>query len=530
MYYRRGGTTTAPQDAPPSENPRRRSSEPAGKGKRKRGGPLQQWLCRLFLGVVTVMVIVGGAAALWGPRQGTSLLGAPTDLVGAEKAAIASAPRTPLETVGALHKKDPRQRQPVELTVGGPHDGTTNHAAAVHSESYSQTTPTAPPLSSSSCGTNTTQHWRRIAVELARLPPKRLLAALDEKDPFGVRKFEAALIEQEIALGRTLTVPELQKLFPCPRNCLLTPHLDVASLPAPRAFREGRTWMLFQHLRKAGGTHFCSLAESNLPKKALPSYYCMPDYRWSNWSCAGCLHHWSNDELTNRMTVHRVAGNEWDNFAKRFLDLPEVVLATSFRKPLDRALSQFRFECVEGRGCKILNVTRWWERRKDLYNVYTTTFADAPALYGKLQATYLDPSDANEQADRRGELLGAAFDVVLQLHLVLCMEWLAYAGPHVSAVLGFHNTAKLTQRVRPHLSQRQRPDQPDTNALGAAGTARAGWDPKTYLSPQQFNVMSESLALDMILTDAARRIFLERVVCAEDGAAYTASSTANAER
>lgn len=35
------------------------------------------------------------------------------------------------------------------------------------------------------------------------------------------------------------------------------------------------------------GTNFCSLAEKNLPKKAQPHYYCMPDMGWSGNKNAG---------------------------------------------------------------------------------------------------------------------------------------------------------------------------------------------------------------------------------------------------
>jgi hypothetical protein len=60
---------------------------------------------------------------------------------------------------------------------------------------------------------------------------------------------------------------------------------------------------------------------------------------------------------------------------------------------------------------------------------------------------------------------------------------------------------------------RKRNDGQDINNLGAAGIAKASWDPQKYLSQSQFKIMSEDLALDEILNDAARRIFLERMVC-----------------
>lgn len=93
------------------------------------------------------------------------------------------------------------------------------------------------------------------------------------------------------------------------------------------------------------------------------------------------------------------------------------------------------------------------------------------------------------------------------------MEWLAYAPPLIRKVLGFKDVSAVTERVRPHISQHQRNDGQDRNKLGAAGIAKASWTPEEYLSPLEYKTMSEDLALDEILTDAARRMFLERLVC-----------------
>ena len=39
--------------------------------------------------------------------------------------------------------------------------------------------------------------------------------------------------------------------------------------------------IFYQHLRKAGGTSFCDLANKNIPRKEIPPYYCMPDNKGS---------------------------------------------------------------------------------------------------------------------------------------------------------------------------------------------------------------------------------------------------------
>lgn len=202
---------------------------------------------------------------------------------------------------------------------------------------------------------------------------------------------------------------------------------------------------------------------------------------------------------------YRILGNEWDHFAERFFELP-AIFATSFRRPLDRALSQFRFECIEDRGCKFKEIEPWWQRRKDLTNVYTWTFSAMPTR--KISA-----GTTMEDARKRQEAIGKALDTVARYNLVMVMEWLAYAPDHVKDILGFQDTSTMTERIRPHINQAKRDDGQDQNELGAAGIAKASWTPENYLSREQYKIMSEDLALDEILTDAARRMFLERIVC-----------------
>lgn len=72
--------------------------------------------------------------------------------------------------------------------------------------------------------------------------------------------------------------------FLCPTSPELRLTLpDKIDHSVPDKFRNGDegTWVLFQHLRKAGGTAFCDLSTKNLGKKAVPPYFCMPDNRGS---------------------------------------------------------------------------------------------------------------------------------------------------------------------------------------------------------------------------------------------------------
>jgi hypothetical protein len=341
--------------------------------------------------------------------------------------------------------------------------------------------------------------YREIAVQLAQNSPKEALVILRSTDPFGTRRVLEKMEEATADGTKDFTLSDLKRIFPCPAN-------DRISLPDQRnhaisqRFRgDPKTgFILFQHLRKAGGTNFCTLAEANLPKRMLPEYYCMPDYHWpqpenhqDGHKCAGCLQSYTNEQILNYMKHHKIAGNEWQSFQQRFFDLP-AVLTTSFRDPLARAISQFRFECIENRGCNLQDIGIWWKRRRDLYNVYTWTFSDVEGM------GTLSTSNQPEHVERRTRAMKIAMDTVARFHLVLSMEYLKLSGGMVRDVLGFQDTAVLETPVRPHNEERKRSD---------------SWKPRDYLNATMYELLSESLALDQILTDAAQRFFLERLVC-----------------
>ena len=131
--------------------------------------------------------------------------------------------------------------------------------------------------------------------------------------------------------------------FICPlddSNKLTYPDLINHNISvAFRAHMDG-TYILFQHLRKAGGTAFCDLAQSNLERKAVPSYFCMPDNRGSLATPP-----WNDGAyLSNHMKKYgfRIAANEWDVFLSEMHQWPGAVLATTFRHPIDRWYSQYR--------------------------------------------------------------------------------------------------------------------------------------------------------------------------------------------
>jgi hypothetical protein len=166
--------------------------------------------------------------------------------------------------------------------------------------------------------------------ETAKASPEVLHALLEETDPLGVR------------------IPS--ETFTCPReSAQLLDFPSIVNHEASRDFRDSKpgSWILYQHLRKAGGTGFCDLASSNMPRSAVPSYYCMPDNKGSLATPP-----WNDPTHTSKVMEEkgfRIAANEWDGFTADMAVWPGVVLATTIRHPVDRWFSQYRFEHLERR-------------------------------------------------------------------------------------------------------------------------------------------------------------------------------------
>lgn len=130
--------------------------------------------------------------------------------------------------------------------------------------------------------------------------PAQLLAVLDQDDPFGVH----------VSNVTSFTCPE-------PPQRLTIP--DKRNMGAIKSFKEGQdgSFIFFQHLRKAGGTAFCDLAERNM-KDHTPGYYCMPDERGSLATPP-----WNTKWLLKTMAGRKwkIAANEWDAFQRSKLGM-----------------------------------------------------------------------------------------------------------------------------------------------------------------------------------------------------------------
>jgi hypothetical protein len=128
-------------------------------------------------------------------------------------------------------------------------------------------------------------------------------------------------------------------------------------------------YIIFQHIRKAGGTSFCDLVKSNFPDEDVePPRLCKYRLTWKITmaklvTMRVCLGqgYWRGsllseiktfDEFYDYMAVknqYRVAMNEWDAFFDVFFSYAGAIFVTEFRDPLERWYSQYVFEHLEYR-------------------------------------------------------------------------------------------------------------------------------------------------------------------------------------
>jgi hypothetical protein len=274
--------------------------------------------------------------------------------------------------------------------------------------------------------------------ELGRKDPAALIVELSHGDPLHVN----------IADPHEFTCPDDKHS-----------RLDYPSLINEqnlKAFRDGveGSFIFYQHLRKAGGTGFCDLAQRNLKHGQVPSYYCMPDNRGSL-----ALAPWGDPKYLGDF-MHskgfRMAANEWDVFHADQADIPNVVLATTMRHPVDRWYSQYRFEHLEHRDGTDGSAPR--QTLREFYdaskgwtmgtNYYVKTFIGDP-----------DPRPPRNKGDfywtyhkyQRKPLTWGQFSMSLhnlrRFHVLLVTEWLDSSPPLLLQALGWTSPPK---QVLPH--------------------------------------------------------------------------------
>lgn len=370
-------------------------------------------------------------------------------------------------------------------------------------------------IDTSSVRTEALMNTVKKLFDMAETKTYELYKLLDEGDPFG-----------------TLHGPEN---FICPSELdQLIDYPSIYDQGRMHEFKEGKegTWIMYQHLRKAGGTGFCDLATSNLPKTAIPPYYCMPDNKGSlatpPWD--------SGKYVSEQMSVkgYRVAANEWDNFIEDMVDWPGTVLATTFRHPIDRWFSQYRFEHLERRDggkakdgveisasedlakmCSVCN-NKYCEDSlhiqcmKSYYNGMRS-WTMGPNYYVN---TFIGERDTKWHGNKgdfywtyhkfqRRQITWKSFSTALtnlrKFHLILVLEWINSSHEIIRETLAWFIPPK---QVLPHESQ----------ALRAGKTGKKkSLSAKESIPPEDYLYLIKDNIYDLLFFHLAKRIYLERI-------------------
>lgn len=368
--------------------------------------------------------------------------------------------------------------------------------------------------------------WKKIQelFDLGYSNPRKLVEVLENKDPFGTDHPEA------------FTCPSAQSARVDSVKGVSYPFYEYDQAgAAPDAFKKGDrdSFIFYQHLRKAGGTGFCDLAKKNMAREEVPPYYCMPDNRGSlatpPWNEASYL------QKQLQAKGHRIASNEWDawNRAEHIpAKMPKAVFATTFRHPLDRWYSQYRFEHLEHRDGTAADSPRqgfmtyyskmvgWTEG----LNYYVSTFEGEPDgklakpgtgdfywTYHKFQQGYKQQQHHAVEGGVGFPFFKRALIHLQQFHLVLVTEFLDIDSHFdmIHKVLGW--TVPPTKTL-PHASQA---DRKEDAATGKTASVRA----KDALNHNDYMRLAMENVFDLLMYAVVRRMVLERMTCTGTGVA-----------
>lgn len=301
--------------------------------------------------------------------------------------------------------------------------------------------------------------------------------------------------------------------FQCPHHSSdrLT-SLSNVNYTRAKDFRDGKegSWIFYQHLRKAGGTGFCDLARNNMNARQVPPYYCMIDDRGSL-----CTPPWNDSKylISNmRKRGFRVTANEWDVFHEDMFAYDGAVFATTFRHPVDRWYSQYRFEHLEHRDGSAPDAPRrpfkvWYNNNKNGMmgpNYYVTTFYggdESPNMQahgrGDFYWTYRKFIESKQSAYKLSwNMFKKSLENVKRFNLVLITEYLSTSSPVVMKVLGWTTPPR---KVLPHENQWAKRNSSDSveSLVG---------------SVDYRNIVLDNI-YDLLLFHCVQRLYLERYKC-----------------
>ena len=197
--------------------------------------------------------------------------------------------------------------------------------------------------------------------------------------------------------------------------------------------------------------------------------------------------------------------------------LQEAVFVTMMRDPMDRWYSQYRFEHLEHRDASTDTTPfdKWYDEMQSYTmgrNYYTKTFigrenapdaevikptgpAGVPMIHGDFYWTYKKYN--SKWIKIMWEDFESALDILQRYHLVLMLEWINDSHRLIEEALGW---SQPPRQVLPHELQAQRNNKKSKSA-------------QSVLDAPTYQRVKEENALDYLLLDFSKRIFLERNSC-----------------
>lgn len=304
-----------------------------------------------------------------------------------------------------------------------------------------------------------------------------------------------------------------------------------------------RVLAYYEHLSKAGGTSFCKLAVSNMPKKEVPAYYCMPsepnmiDARIGSWDIKKIEQYAMQDKPEIRFV-----SNEWEPFNLAFLEnfhhhdtnteegevnksddteQLHLLFITSIRNPINRLLSAHKFwgilnnsnEKKPSLGQWLKNLGKRAKRWKLLsgdfmgnvgrFNFATWKFSGGalPNIgENQIENELLDKekpvADSNQLLFPPNSVWEDPFIIAVrtlsQFDLVVPMEYMSSKPSPITQLIGW------TDFDKSHV----------VNIGGVVNT-----DAKKNLSDKQYDILWNANRLDMLLYSWSCAVYLARMNC-----------------
>jgi len=187
------------------------------------------------------------------------------------------------------------------------------------------------------------------------------------------------------------------------------------------------------------------------------------------------------------------------------------------RDPMDRWYSQYRFEHLEKRDASttVIPFEVWYAEIQSYTmgrNYYTKTFigkenlpdseviqekgpAGVPMIHGDFYWTYRKYRKNKHKIS--WEDFESALDILQRFHLVLMLEWIDDSHKMIEEALGW---LQPPRQVLPHEAQ-------------AAREVKKSKSAKDVIGAKVYKRTKEQNALDYLLLDFSKRIFLERNSC-----------------